>query len=344
MQIAGLHTSSVLMARPLSLAQHTLYAELLDQGDDHLFDPDLPENGSILVRGNRTGAPAEHTYYQGYRPTVGDTARGQRYARYLGRIDDPGAAARIARFQRIKAVRAERITTVRALIGAGMPRPKRTTGQTIEAIARAGLFPDHAVLIGEVAHQTYDGVLGVRLAKPRIIARRDRPTVEIVVRDGDRSAEILAALHAVDPSFAVEAASSGSYRSATSVQVAVTTLDRADEETASLIGYLIANPVRAVVLHGPGIPVCVPAPERYAVHTLIMEEAGVEGAPAMGRAHSIPGQAAELIDALLFAHRGNALSDALAELREVCPQWRRSLKAGFARLPLATRMSFSEAS
>ncbi len=49
--------------RPLSLAQHTLYAELLDQGADELFDPDLPENGSILVRGNRLGASAEHAYY-----------------------------------------------------------------------------------------------------------------------------------------------------------------------------------------------------------------------------------------------------------------------------------------
>ncbi|KOX56117.1 hypothetical protein ADL19_10470 [Streptomyces purpurogeneiscleroticus] len=332
------------MVRPLSLAQHTLYADLLEQGDDDLFDPDLPENGSILVRGNRTGAPAEHAYYQGYGTTVGDTARGQRYTRYLGRIDNPEVAARIARFQRIKAVRAERTSTVRALTGAGMPKPDRTTGRIIEALARARLFPDHAVLIAAAAFRTYDGVLGVRSAKSRNAACRTWPTVEIVVRDGHRLAEILAALHAVDPSFALEAASSGSYRSATSVKVAVTTLDRADEETASLIGYLIANPVRAVVLHGPGIPVCVPAPERYAVHTLIREEAGVEGAAAMGRAHSNPGQAAELIDALVFAHRNHALSDAFTEVRKVCPQWLRSLTTGIARLPHATRMSLSEVS
>ncbi len=332
------------MARPLSLAQHTLYADLLEQGADELFDADLPENGSFLVRGNRAGAPRAHVYYQGYRAAAGETGRGQRFARYLGRADDPAVAARIARFQRIKTVRAERATTVHALIGAGMPKPDRMAGRIVEALARVGLFSDHAILIGDAAVQTYGGVLGVRLAKPRNITRRARPTVEIVVRNEHRSAEILAVLHTVDPSFAAEAGSSGSYRSATNVQVAITSLDRPDEETTSLIGYLIANPVRALILHGPGIPVSVPAPERYAVYTLIMEEAGVEGAAAMGPAHSNPGQNAELIDALLFAYRSNALSDALAEVREVRPQWQRSLRTGIARLPHATRMSLSEAS
>jgi hypothetical protein len=91
---------------------------------------------------------------------------------------------------------------VRALIGAGMPRPDRATGRIIEALARFGVFPDHAVLIGEAAHQTYGGVLGMRLAKPRNIAGHGQPAVKIVVRDSHRSADILAALHAVDPSFA----------------------------------------------------------------------------------------------------------------------------------------------
>lgn len=331
------------MVRPLSLAQHTLYADLFEQASEDLFDPEWPENGSILVRPNRPRAPSDHAYYQGYRPAAGDADRGQRFARYLGRADDPAVAARIARFQRVKAVRAERAITVRALIGAGMPRPDRIAGRIIEALARAGLFPDHAVLIGEAAYQTYDGVLGVRLAKLRNAVGRDRPTVEIVVRDSRRSADILAALHAVDPSFAAEATTSGSCRSAAGVQVAVTSLDRSEGETVNLFGYLIADPVRAVVLHGPGIPVAVPAPERYAVHTLIVEGAGVEGEAAVGRTNSGPGQAAELIDPLLFADRAYALTDAFAEVREVCPHRRRSLNAGIARLPHATRLSLLEA-
>lgn len=267
MHVAFLHTSSPTMVRPLSLAQHTLYADLLDQGIDDLFDPEMPENGSILVRSNRAGAPADHAYYQGYRPAAGDAGRGQRYARYLGRADDPDVVARIARFQRVKTVRAERATTVSALIGAGLPRPDWITGRIIEALARAGLFPDHAVLLGEAAFQTYDGVLGVRFPK-RPQRTRDDPAVEIALRDPGRVGSILDALRTMDPSFASGPEDLGLCRSATGVQVAVVGLDQANDETSDLTGFLIDNPVQSLVLHGPGIPVAVPAPERHAVHAL----------------------------------------------------------------------------
>ena len=257
------------MVRPLSLAEHVLYADLLEQGVDDLFDPDLPENGSILIRPNRASAQSAHAYYQGYRPAAGYERRGQRFARYLGRADDPEVVARIARFQRVKAVRAERVTTVRALIGAGMPRPDRMTGRIIEALARAGLFPGHAVLIGEAAYQTYDGVLGVRLAKPPKATTSDRPTLEIIVRDGRHLAKLMYALRAVDPSFTAELADTASYRSATGIRVAVTISDRVNDPTKDQISSLITNPVESLVLYGPGIPVTVPAPERFVVHAQI---------------------------------------------------------------------------
>lgn len=343
MQIAILRTTLVLMVRPLTLAQHTLYADLLEQGAVELFNADMPENGSILIRGIRPGAPATHGYYQGYRPATGDAARGQRFARYLGRADNPMVTARIARFQRVKAVRAERTNTVRALIGAGMPRSDRIAGRIIEALARAGLVPDHAVLIGDAAYQTYDGVLGVRSTKLRKAALIDRPNVEIVVHDSPRAADIFAALRAVDPSFAVAAATYGSYLSATGVQVAIISLDRAEGGTASLFAYLIANPVRAVVLHGPGVLVTVPAPERFAIQALIVEGARLEGEVAVGRTRSGLVQAAAVIDALLFADRALALTDAFAEVQEVCSHQQRSLRMGIARLPQATRLSHTAA-
>lgn len=331
------------MVRPLSLAQHTLYADLLEQGADDLFDPEMPENGSILVRPNRAGAPTDHAYYQGYRPAAGDADRGQRYARYLGRANDPDVAARIARFQRVKAVRSERATTVRALIGAGMPRPDRIAGRIIEAFARAGLFPDHAVLIGDAAYHTYDGVLGVRSTKTRKAAGRARPAVEIVVRDSPQAADILAALRAVDPSFAAPAEATGSYRWATGMQVAVTCLDRAEDETANLIGYLTKHPVRALILHGPGVPVIVPAPERFAVHALIAQGSRGERAAVEGRARSGPDQASDLIDALLFADRIHALAVAISAAGTVRPRWQQTLSACIARLPDAIRLSLTAA-
>lgn len=328
------------MIRPLSLAQHTLYADLLDQGSDDLFDPDRPENGSILVRGNRAGAAAEHAYYQGYRYAAVTVGQGQRFARYLGRVDDPDVAAQIARFQRVKAARTERITTVRALIGAGMPHPNRTTGRVIEALARAELFTDHAVLIGEAAFQTYDGVLGVRLAKPGKGAWGDQSTLDIVARDRTKVADILDVVHTVDPSFAGALDVNRTRRSPHRLKVAVTSLDQSDAATAARLGFLIADPVQAIVLHGPGIPVAVPALERFAVHALI--EAGRRPERALSGA-IIPDhdRIANLIDALLFADRAHALADAFVSGGSVYPEWQRSLRAGIADLPEDTRSNLS---
>lgn len=331
------------MVRPLSLAEHTLYADLLEQGADDLFDPDLPENGSLLVRGNRPGAPADHAYYQGYRPASGSNDRGKRYARYLGRADEPAVAARLARFQRAKAVRSERATTVRALIGAGMPRPDRITGRIVEALARAGLFPDDAVLLGEAAYQTYGGVLGVRLSKPAKAATGDQPAVEIAVRDRDRLGDIRDALRTVDPSFAAEPQTPRLYRSGCGVRVAVASVDRAHGTGSDPIGFLIADPVRAIVLHGPGIPVAVPAPERYAVHALITQGERSIGADDDVRAAPDRDRATELIAVLANVDRRHALVRTLADARERCPNWCMTLHDGIGTLPHAARECLSAA-
>lgn len=195
-----------------------------------------------------------------------------------------------------------------------MPRPNRVAGRIIEALARAGLFPDHAVLIGEAAYQTYGGLIGVRLAKPRTAADRDRSAVEIVVRDSRRSVDILKALRIIDPSFAAEPETTATYTSSTGVQVGVTSLDRASDATANRIGLLIANPVRAIVLHGAGIPVTVPAPERFASYARIDANPCT---PLRDRLHFDPAVVDRLSEALVIAGRSHALEQALAEARSI---------------------------
>ncbi len=215
----------------------------------------------------------------------------------------------------MKAVRAERTTTVRALIGAGMPRPDRMTGRIIEALARAGLLPHHAVLIGETAYQTYGGVLGVRLGRPERATTRDQPTVEIIVPGAGRSIDILAALRAVDPSFAPPSQrTTAVYRSATGIRMAVTSLDRSDDATAKLIRVLITNPVRAIVLHGPGIPVTVPAPERFASCALIDTNPLT---PLRITFCFDPAAVGRLNEALVVAGRNHAFEQALADARSI---------------------------
>ncbi|WP_139215639.1 GSU2403 family nucleotidyltransferase fold protein [Methylobacterium sp. UNC300MFChir4.1] len=289
-----------MMIRPLSLAQHTLYADLLDQGGDDLFDPDFPENGSLLIRGNRAGAPADHVYYQGYRRAAGDAGRGQRFSRYLGRSDDPEVAARIARFRRVKAVREERTTTVRALIGAGMPRPSIITGRIIEAVARAGLFRDQAVLLGDIAFQAYGGILGVRFAKARCTPESDRPNITLAVRNSDRLGQLIDALQTIDPSFAAEPSSATTYRSASGLEITASA-DNACGTPSNLVNFVMERAIAALVLHGPGIPVLVPAPERYLAYTQLRQNDG----PPAGEA--------ELAAALKYVGREHAVTQALAD-------------------------------
>jgi hypothetical protein len=282
--------------RPLSLAQHTLYADLLEQGLEDLFDPRFPENGSVLVRrkASRNGTARGYAYYQGYHPAAGEHAGGRRYSRYVGPIDDPAIGEWIARFRKIKAVRTERSSTVDALIGTGMPRPPAPVGRLLEGLAKAGIFPSRAVLIGAAAYQTYSGVLGVRLSKPSSasgdadLARPDK----ILVYLKDWIVEILDLLHGIDPSFAPafdmdDKADATSFRNERQIRINfLTTHNDGNGHTSEamathvpddtavgcsrLLDFLVDKPVQSIVLHGPGIEVSVPSPERHAVHALIV--------------------------------------------------------------------------
>ncbi|URD38198.1 GSU2403 family nucleotidyltransferase fold protein [Methylobacterium tardum] len=327
MQICDLHTVPSAMPRPLSLAQHTLYADLLEQGIGDLFDTDFAENGSILMRPGRMGGPAQHAYYQGYRRVFGGRDRGQRYARYLGRADDPAVASRIARFSRVKAVRAERATTVRALIEAGMPRPDRMTGQLVEALARAGLFPDAAVLLGAAAYQTYGGILGVRLstALSKPVGDAETRSIQVALRAVDQTAKIHAALCGVDPSFAPWTCSADPTRT-TCFQNADRV--RVDVSTVNAEPILFKAAVSAVVLFGPGIPVTVPAPECWLIRTLIGQG---QRTIATGDTNRALARAAELVKAVSIAGRSHLLAKGL---REAC---RAELQNEIQHLPAAAR-------
>jgi hypothetical protein len=294
------------MLRPLSLAQHTLFAELLEQGCEDLFDAQFPENGTFLVRRktNRAGAIRSYAYYHGYRPATDAQDRGTRYSYYIGPADDPAIGEQIARFNRIKAVRAERSSTVGALIGAGMPRPQANIGRTIEGLARAGYFPSRAVLIGLAAYQTYSGVLGVRLSK-------------ILGATGDEN--VLMVHHGGDGPTPGPMATLGPRSVAA--------------QPTRLLDFLIAKPVRSIVLHGPGIAVTVPSPERYAVHALIVH--GLQGIGTDGQVRTTRDldRATELVEALGMVGRDRALVQVFAEAWEREPTWRVHLSESVSGLP-----------
>lgn len=283
------------MGRLLGLTEHTLFAELMERSLDAMFDEQFPENGSFVAREVTKGEDTRrYWYYVGYQPASAVGGKAKRYSRYVGPADDPAIGERVKRFQRIKKVRQERASLVAALTGAGLPRPVTVMGRVIEALAKAGLFRLRAVLVGSAAYQTYSGLLGVRLqqtfAMTGDVDVAQFRSISIGVED--RIPNVLDVLREVDASFRPQAqlderrgttifTSDAQLRvdfltprsrdeDGTGAPLPMPALGGAAAQPWSFLDYLIHQPVRSVVLYGPGIAVNVPAPERFAVHKLII--------------------------------------------------------------------------
>jgi hypothetical protein len=99
------------------------------------------------------------------------------------------------------------------------------------------------------------------------------------------------------------------------------------------LDYLIREPVRAVLLHGVGVPVTVPRPERYAVHKLIVAtQRRTDGEYGAKRDKDIS-QAGEITEAMHVKRRWLDLAEAWIEAWERGPAWRDALGKGRAMLP-----------
>jgi hypothetical protein len=102
-----------------------------------------------------------------------------------------------------------------------------------------------------------------------------------------------------------------------------------DAQPLRFLAYLIHEPEPAVILHGPGIYVHVPAPERFALHKLIVSR----------RRHRTAGakkdkdvKQAELLLAVLVEKRPRELKFAWHEAYERGQTWRRLLTEGMSEL------------
>lgn len=87
--------------------------------------------------------------------------------------------------------------------------------------------------------------------------------------------------------------------------------------------------MRTVMLYRAGVSVTVPAPERYAVHKLIIAtKRRHDGSGIVLKRDKDIQQAGSLIEALTATRRARELSDAWAEAWERGDAWREALTAG----------------
>jgi hypothetical protein len=96
------------------------------------------------------------------------------------------------------------------------------------------------------------------------------------------------------------------------------------------LDYLLYGDVPTVVLHGPGIAVNVPAPERCAVHKLIV--AARRSGAGRVKAAKDAAQAGILIRAMVATRQGDSLRDAWDDAAGRGPRWRQALAKGRGRL------------
>jgi hypothetical protein len=336
----------------LSLAHQTLYAELQQQVLDAAFDEQFPENGTFVTR-VRKGR--NYWYYEGYDTTSGGTTEARKYSKYVGPQDNPEIAKRVTAFRHAKAGFRERRSLVASLRDAGLPTPLPLVGDVVEALWKAGIFRLRGVLVGTLAYQTYASLLGVRLPAAATMTGdvdfAQFHSVSMLVDDS--MPPMLETLQAVDKTFRnrprLKSNAVTAYVNDKNFSVEFLTPNRGSDDNAGqpakmpalggasaqtlrYLDFLIANPVPAVLLHKGGIPVTVPAPERYAVHKLIVAVQRKNDANGMAKARKDAQQTGHLIEALTLNSRQADLGFAWMEAWDRGIRWRENLIDGRKRL------------
>jgi hypothetical protein len=332
----------------LTLAHQTMFADLVQRCQDATFDEQYPEGGSFVrhARGDQ-----EYWYYV---PSV--RVDPKRKHIYVGPSDDPEIEKRIAGFKSLKVNYGERRNIVASLRATGLPFPDRITGDVVEALWKAGFFRLRGVLVGTVAFQTYSGLLGIKLAGTSLMTSdvdvAQFHSISLLVDDTTPAMDEV--LKTVDPTFKpVPTLDHGmlaaAYSNDKGYKVEFLTPNRGSDDNQGrparmpalggtgaqplrYLDFLIYHPVTSVLLHKGGVPVAVPAPERYAVHKLIVSSLRRSDKNGYAKANKDLVQAGQLIKSMVDDRRGEDIGTAWMEAWGRGPHWQEHLIQGARRL------------
>ncbi|MEP2829953.1 GSU2403 family nucleotidyltransferase fold protein [Parvibaculum sp.] len=332
------------MSTRIPLAMHTAYADLVDRCGVAAFESAFTGDGNFVAK---TVRGRKYWYFQETTPE----GRRQKYVgpeteELLEQIDRHRSALDDAR---------DRQALVSMLVrSAYLPRPQAKMGQVLQALAQAGVFRLRAVLVGTIAYQTYAAMLGVRLPAASLqtgdLDIAQHRTISVAAKD--KTPPPLAILKAVDESFRPvphlkDPTRATSYLAAGGLRVDFLTPNRGadsgepeplpalatDAHPLRFLDYLVHEPTRAVVLHGAGVYVSVPTPERYALHKLIV-------AQRPDRLNEKKGKdivQAESLLQILLEDRVHDLSAAWHDAAGRGKKWKALLLKGLGVLEAATR-------
>jgi hypothetical protein len=338
--------------KEIDLAYRTMFAELGQRSLDASFETDFPSGGRFVK------VPVkDRTYWYFDLPQDGKVKRS-----YVGPTADPDIDARVQAFNKIKNDAKARRKLVSTLTReAGLPSPDRFTGDVVQVLANAGLFRLRGVLVGTVAFQCYQGLLGVRFPGAAL-QTGDADFAQfhsISAAVEDTLPPMLDVLRSLDGTFReiphqIDGRKTTKFRAANNFDVEFLTPNRgssdnqgkpaempalggASAQPLRFLDYLIYEPVRSVLLHRSGVNVVVPAPERYAVHKLIVASRRRDDAGGLLKRSKDAFQAAILMESLAEIRRGDDLAEAFVEAWDRGPAWREGLTKGIGYLPRERR-------
>ncbi len=334
--------------KEIDFVYRTMFAELSQRSLDAAFDADFPSDGrfvSVPVGGKK--------YWYFDRRIEGKVRRA-----YVGPDGDPEIRKRVEAFQGVKHDLKSRRKLVSTLIReAGLPSPERFTGDIVEALSSAGMFRVRGVLIGTAAFPCFAGILGVRLPSSAMqtadVDFAQFHSISAAVQD--TIPPVLGLLKQVDPTYREiphqrGGLSAAAFENNARFKVEFLTPNRgsADNEghpaTMPALGgasaqplrfldFLIYEPIRSVMLHKSGIVVNVPAPERYAIHKLILASRRRPDNEGLLKRSKDTKQAGLLVEALALVRRQSDLAIAFSEAWKRGPSWRAAMGVGVSYLP-----------
>jgi hypothetical protein len=339
----GLRIILVDLMPPPSLVQQTTYAELLERCAQAVFAESSPANGVFTPK---TVRRRRYWYFQ--LPT--SAGRGQKY---VG-PETPELLKKIEHHQEAVADERERRSLVSTLVRShGMPQPVPEIGEIVMALAKAGVFRLRGVLVGTVAYQTYSAMLGQKLPIS-ILQTGDVDNAQfknVSVAVGDQIPPVLDVLKQADRTFravpSLRGAQTTSYSAKGGLRVDFLTPNdghdtdkpqrlpalQTDAQPLRFLDFLIYEPEQAVVLHGSGVQVLVPSPQRYAVHKLIISRRRRGG--NIKREKDV--QQAEALFKILIQKRPYELGDVWNEAFERGQHWRQALTESMAQIDASVR-------
>ena len=334
--------------KQVDISYRTMFAELVERSLDAQFQADFPLEGRFV-----TVPVKDRNYWYFDLPTPG----GKDKRSYVGPHHDEAITARVNAHMELKGSIRDRRRMVSTLRRAGLPGPDPFAGDVTQALANAGLFRLRAVLIGPVAFSAYAGILGVRLPSSAMqtgdadFAQDFAISAEV----GDSLPPVLEILRSIDSGFRPvphqgDKAKVVAFQNARGYRVEFLTGNRgsaehtgkpspmpalggASAENLRFLDYLIYEPVRTVLLHREGVNVLVPAPERFAVHKLIVASRRLGDALGRAKADKDLSQSALLFEALVETRQGDVVSDGWQEAWDRGAAWKEGISKGFLRLP-----------